>query len=143
MPRYAAHEAVSPHSAVEAGSDRAFGIVFVVVFAGIGAWPLLGGEPPRTWLLALAALLGLATAVAPHLLAPFNRLWFRFGLALQKVVTPVVLGVLFFAVITPMALLMRATGRDPLALARDRDAKSYWIARDPPGPPPGSLENQF
>ena len=81
--------------------------------------------------------------LAPKLLAPFNRLWARFGLLLHRITSPLVLGIMFFAVITPMGWIMRALGKDLLRLKIDPAATSYWIARTPPGPTPESLKDQF
>ena len=79
----------------------------------------------------------------PALLAPLNRLWTRFGALLHRVVSPIVLGFMFFVVITPMGLVRRMLVKDPLRLRFDRQAGSYWVPRQPPGPPPQSLTNQF
>jgi hypothetical protein len=76
-------------------------------------------------------------------LAPLNRLWLKFGLLLHKVVSPIVLGVMFFLVITPIGLTMRAFGKNPLRLKLDKQSGSYWIERVPPGPAPESLKDQF
>lgn len=76
-------------------------------------------------------------------LAPLNRLWFRFGLLLQRIAHPVVLAIIYFAVVTPTGLVLRALGKDPLRLRRDPDAATYWIRRDPPGPEPESMTRQF
>jgi len=81
--------------------------------------------------------------LAPTLLAPLNRLWTRFGLLLHRIVSPVVLGIMFFLVVTPMGLLMRAFGKDPLRLRFEKDLPSYWINRNPPGPAPDTLDHQF
>lgn len=142
--RHATHERlVSDESAADIGSNRAFGIVFAVVFAAIGLWPLPGGDPPRGWALAAAAaLLAVALARAAWL-APFNRVWFRFGLLLQRVVHPVVLAVIYFGVVTPTGLVLRALGNDPLRRRREPDAATYWIRRDPPGPERESMTRQF
>ena len=75
--------------------------------------------------------------------APLNRLWLKFGLLLYKVMNPLILGLLFFVTIMPIGLVMRAFGKDFLRLRLDRNAKSYWIDRTPPGPPPQSMRNQF
>lgn len=125
------------------GSERSFGLVFVAVFAVIGLWPLTKGEPLRLWSLgAAAALLVLALGV-PAALRPFNRLWFRFGLLLHKVMNPVIMGLMFFGAFMPTGLIMRALGKDILRLKFDPQATSYWIERHPPGPAPESLRNQF
>lgn len=83
------------------------------------------------------------TLVAPDYLAPLNRLWARFGALLHRIVSPVALAILFFIVVTPIALLMRILGKDPLRMRLDPNAKSYWIVRDPPGPKSESLKDQF
>ncbi len=137
------HEDLRREEAVQGSSDRAFGVVFTVVFAVIGFWPLIGAAEPRWWALAVAGLFLVAALVRPVLLAPLNRLWLRFGLLLHRVVNPIVMGFLFFAVVTPVGLLMRMTGKDPLRLRPDPRAKSYWIAREPPGPAPETMKNQF
>jgi len=131
------------HAEPKMGSERNFGLVFAAVFAIISLWPLLSAEKARLWLLAIAAIFLAAAFVAPHTLAPLNRLWYRIGILLGKVVTPLVLGVLWFAVVTPVGLLMRLFGKDPLRLKREPAAKSYWIERSPPGPIAGSLKDQF
>ena len=95
------------------------------------------------WALPVAAAFLVISYTYPKVLAPLNLLWMKFGLLLHKVVTPVILGLLFFATITPIGLLARACGKDFLRLRLDRGAKSYWIERAPPGPPPQSMKNQF
>lgn len=128
---------------IKPGSERSFGLVFTAVFALIAIFPVIKGSEPRFWAGALAAVfLGLAL-VAPSVLMPLNRIWFLFGLALHKVVNPVVMGFLFFFVISPIGLLMRATGNDPLRRRFDKKSDSYWIHRAPPGPAPQSMKNQF
>ena len=137
------HERLTGDEPGEGGSDRGFGIVFAFVFAAIGLFPQLGGGPPRGWALGVAATL-LAVALAkPALLAPFNRVWFKFGLLLQRVVNPLVMALIYYAVVTPTGLVMRVFGKDPLRLKHDPDAGSYWIHRDPPGPERESMNNQF
>lgn len=128
---------------VQIGSERSFGIVFAVVFVLIGLWPLKAGGDVRLWALGLAAAFLLVALVAPRLLKPLNLIWFKFGLLLHKVMTPLVMGLLFFLTVTPVGMLMRATGKDPMRLKRDSTATSYWITRDPPGPKPDSMKNQF
>ena len=137
------HEDFSRTHAVKASSNRSFGWVFTAVFLIIGLWPLFNGRGLRWWSLIIAALFMLITFVAPALLALPNRLWLRFGLLLNRIISPVVLAFLFYAVITPMGALMRAFGKDSLRLRRDHADGSYWIKRDPPGPKPDSLHHQF
>jgi hypothetical protein len=138
-----AHESFLRNEEEVRSSDRSFGWVFAVVFAIIALLPLLGALPPLWWAAAVSAVFAGFAVVAPQRLAPLNRLWMRFGALLHRIVTPVVLGFMFFFVITPIGLLMRATGKDPLRLKLDRNARTYWIERVPPGPAPHSLERQF
>jgi len=137
------HEDFKREETVRAGSERGFGVVFAVVFAVVGLWPLIAGGGVRTWALVVAALFAAAAAVAPAALRPFNRVWFLFGMALHKVVNPLVMAILFYLTVTPVALLMRLAGKDPLRLKFDRDADSYWIERRPAGPAPESMRHQF
>jgi len=124
-------------------SDRAFGLTFAVValiLSGIWYWH------DRSWwfygLVAAAVFAALALA-APKLLAPLNRIWLKIGLLLHRVVNPLVMGLLFFGCITPMAFVIRLMGKDMLRLRFDAKADSYWISREPPGPAPESMRRQF
>jgi len=138
-----AHEDISRQQEIEGSSDRSFGIVFAVVFAIVALWPLLSKEPVRWWSAAVAAAFLVVALVRPALLAGLNRQWLKLGLLLGKIVSPIALGVLFYLVITPLGLMLRIAGKDPLRLKFDREARSYWIRREPPGPPPDSMTNQF
>ena len=137
------HEDFGRGDEPKAGGERGFGMVFAFVFAVIGLWPLSDGGAIRLWALIAAGVFAAAGLFAPALLRPLNRVWFLFGMALHKVVNPVVMGLLFYATITPMALVMRLMGKDPLRLRFDRQAKSYWIERRPAGPEPQSMRRQF
>ena len=137
------HEKFNRTGNVKAGSERAFGAVFAAVFLLVALWPLFAGAGPRLWALALAVLFLAAAVLAPGALAPLNRLWFLFGKLLHRIVSPLVMALLFFLTVTPIALMMRLAGKDPLRLKFDRAAKSYWIERTPPGPDPKSMRNQF
>jgi hypothetical protein len=137
------HEDLTREHRVDGSSDRSFGIVFAVVFAVIGAWPILSAAAPRWWAFAIAVLIGLIALLRPALLAWPNRQWGRLGIVLGRVVSPIALGVLFYGVFTPGGILMRLAGKDPLGLRRDTRAESYWRPRVPPGPPPDSMTNQF
>lgn len=137
------HEPLETHAEVRMGSERAFGLVFAVVFALIGLLPVLGARAPHYgWLAAAATFLAVALA-APGLLAPLNRLWFRFGLLLHRIVNPLIMGLLFYLVVTPTGLVMRLLGKDILHLKADPRATSYWTRREPPGPARDSFKNQF
>jgi predicted membrane metal-binding protein len=98
---------------------------------------------PRWWLLALALLFGLVALVAPRILAPLNRIWLRFGLALHWIVNPVVMAVLYYLAVVPTGLIVRLTGKDLLRLRSNAGAASYWVRREPPGPQPDSMTKQY
>ena len=139
----AIHEDYARDDEVKAGTERSFGMVFAVVFALVGLWPLWSGGTMRAWSLVVAgAFLGAALA-RPRLLAPLNRLWFLFGKALHRVVSPLVMGLIFFVAVTPTALIMRLVGKDPLHRRFEPEARTYWIERRPPGPEPETMKNQF
>lgn len=138
-----AHESFERDETVAGSSNRAFGLVFATVFGVIGLFPLPFGGMPRAWALIVAAGFAALAFLLPAALAPLNRLWGRFGMLLHKVTSPLVLGFLFFVVITPMGVAMRLLGKDPLRLRRDADTKSYWVERQPAGPAPESFVDQF
>ena len=128
---------------VRGSSDRSFGLVFTALFLLIGVAPLLHGRGPRYWAIAIGvAFLAIALA-RPALLQPLNQLWTRFGLLLHHIVNPIVMGLLFFLVLTPFGVGMRLLGKDPLRRRFDRTAGSYWIPRTPPGPPPETMTHQY
>ena len=135
------HENLSQRS-VEIGSDRSFGLVMGVaclVLSGLGFWAGSAYWPIWT---GAAAVFGSLALLWPRLLAPFNRMWFWFGLALQKVVNPVVMGVLFFGVIMPVGVLMRLTGKRPIGFEFEPDRSSYWMKRGS-ALQPGSMTKQY
>lgn len=127
----------------QSSSNRSFGFVFTVFFAIIGLLPLLHGHAVRLWSLGFSALFLLLALLIPASLAPLNRLWTRFGALLHHIVSPIALGILFFLIVTPIGLIMRVFGKDPLRIRLDHAAKTYWIERIPPGPDADSLKNQF
>ncbi len=138
-----AHEDFSRTQPVKGSSNRAFGAVFTAVFLIVALWPLASGHTPRGWALAISGLLLLITVATPSWLTVPNRLWMKFGLLLHRVISPVVLAFLFYIVVTPTGLIMRAFGMDTLRLRRDDLAQSYWLKREPPGPEPDGMSNQF
>ena len=122
-------------------SDRSFGVVFAGVFALIACWPLWSAQPPRWWALGLAATFALAAVVRPQILHPLNRAWLALGRLLHLVVSPLVMGAIFFLCVTPIGWIMRRRGKDVLSLARRSDLSSYWITRD--RAEAQSMKNQF
>ena len=124
-------------------SERGFGLIVAAAAAIIGLWPLLRGDQPRWWLMGAALVLLVISMLAAWVLRPLNRFWSWFGLLLNRVISPVILGIIFYGVLTPIGLILRVRGRDILRLRFDRTAASYWIAREPPGPRPNTMSRQF
>lgn len=138
------HENLASYDEREPPSIRSFGITIAAVLGIIGIVPLVfGSGGPRWWALVPGGAILAAAYLAPGLLEPLNRLWFKLGMLLHKVINPIVLGLIFAVIITPTALGMRLFGRIPITRSPDPAAASYWIPRDPPGPEPETLKNQF
>jgi hypothetical protein len=136
-------EPVVSHRKTVAGSNRSFGLVFAGFFLLVTLLPLLHSAPPRRWALLVAAAFAAVAFLAPQLLTPLNRLWFKLGLLLHHIVNPIVMALMFYGAILPMALLLRVLDKDILRLKRDDNASSYWIRREPPAPAPDSMKKQF
>ena len=131
------------HQEIEAGpSNRSFGFLFTLVFALIGLTPWWRGGPVRLWAIAVAAVVGLVAIAAPRALAPLNRVWLRLGLAMHRVVNPVIMGALFFLVVTPFGLVRQVMGKGLTPrLLKDPRASTYWIDRG--GHPASRMDQQF
>ena len=132
----------SPHDEEVVGpSNRSFGLVFTVVFTIIALLPLWRGGAPRWWAAAVASLFGGLALVWPRALGPANRIWLRIGLLMHRIVNPIVMGAIFYLVVTPFGLAMRLLGKGPAAMRRaDPNATSYWIDRSGGSSP---MNNQF
>lgn len=137
------HEDYSRHAPEGGSSDRGFGLVFAAFFAAVGFWPLLKHGGIRVWALAVAGLFLVVALAAPRILSPLNRVWTALGIAIGRVTNPVITAVIFFLIFTPVGFVMRMMGSDPLRRRLDQEATSYWIKRDPAGPPPADMVNQF
>ena len=122
-------------------SDRSFGLVFTVVFTVIALLPLWRGADPRWWALAVAGVFGGLALVWPRALAPANRIWLRIGLLLHRIVNPIVMGAVFYLVVTPFGFVMRRL-RGGMAVNQgpDKAATTYWLARTEP---PSRMDQQF
>jgi hypothetical protein len=125
-------------------SERTFGLVFVGIFliAAVYGWYKQFSSAWVGIFLVLASIFLLCALIAPKLLRPLNKAWYQLGLLLGRIVSPIVLGVIFFIIITPVAIVTRLAGRDALKL-RKQDVDSHWIDRKPPGPEPESFKEQF
>lgn len=123
------HESLIRSENQTGSSDRMFGLVFSSVFALSAFLPLLSGGKIRYWALAVSGAFLLASLIAPTLLSGLNRLWTKLGRLMHRFVSPVALAVLFFAVLTPYAIVMRIFRKGPLCLSFQLDASTYWIDR--------------
>ena len=118
-------------------SNRSFGWLFTGLLLLAGAWHT------QPWLIGLAALTALITALRQQWLTPLNRAWMKLGDLLGRVVSPIVLGAIFFLVFMPVGLVMRMAGRDAMKRRWERAAPTYWVEREPPGPADDSFQNMF
>lgn len=140
------HENYRDEEPTEAGSDRAFGCTVGSILMLIGATKtfVAGAISSVIGLIfVLGALLLLLGIFVPSRLSTLHRLWLKVGAGIAKVVNPIILALLFFLVVTPMALFMRIVGRRPLRLAADRTAATYWIEREPPPGGASTMRRQF
>jgi hypothetical protein len=124
---------------VKIGSNRSFGIVFFLVFLLISIYPLINNESIRIWSLVVSLIFLVLGIINSNLLLPLNRLWFKFGIFLGKIISPIIMGIIFFLVVTPIGLIMRLIGKDILNL-KYSDYRSYWIEKTGPK---SKMENQF
>lgn len=125
---------------LQPGSNRSFGLVFAVAFAVIALWPLLHGGELRVWAAIVGAAFLVVALVIPAILAPLNRVWFRFGLLLGHIVSPIVMALVFVLAVIPTGLILKLLRKDVLKLALEPDRETYW---EPRMTPPGSMKNQY
>jgi len=121
-------------------SNRNFGLVFFVFFLIIGLWPLLGTNEIRYWSIFFSIIFFLLGITNSKLLNPLNKIWFNFGILLGKMISPLIMGIIFFLVVTPIGLIMRVFGKDILSLKYNKKNKSYWIEKNGPK---SKMKNQF
>ena len=115
---------------VKISSNRSFGLVFFIIFIAISLWPLTSGDSIRTWSIVVSLIFLILGILNSKLLSPLNKLWYKLGLALGAIVAPIVMGIIFFLVVTPIGLLMRILGKDLLRKKFNKKVNSYWINRD-------------
>ena len=108
-------------------SSRTFGLVFTVVFLIIGLWPMKHGLAIRSWSIILSILFLISAIFKPSVLGPLNLWWLKFGFFLHKVTSPIILAIIYFMVVTPLGVIMKLTGKNPLSLGFSKDTESYWI----------------
>lgn len=124
---------------VKLGSNKSFGIVFFVVFLIIAIYPILSDGNLRLWSLIISLAFLILGLINSRLLTPLNKLWFKFGILLGKIISPVIMGIIFFLVVTPIGILMRLFKKDVLNLSFN-DNKSYWIEKNDQK---SNMKNQF
>jgi hypothetical protein len=120
-------------------SNRNFGIVFFIVFFLISLYPLLNNETIRFWALIISLIFLFLGILNSQILNPLNKLWFKFGIFLGKIISPLIMGIIFFLVVTPIGLLMKLLRKDLLSL-KFTDKKTYWIEKKEPK---SKMKNQF
>ena len=116
---------------IKIGSNRSFGIVFSVVFLLISIYPLINDESLRYWSLLISLIFLILGLLNSRLLTPLNKIWFKFGIFLARIISPIIMGIIFFFLVTPIGLLMRIFKKDLLNLKFNSD-KSYWIEKTEP-----------
>ena len=124
---------------IKIGSNRSFGIVFFIVFLLISIYPLLNNESIRFWSLTISLIFLILGIFNSKFLTQLNKIWFKFGILLGKIISPLVMGFIFFFVVTPIGLLMKLFKKDLLNLKYSKD-KSYWIEKTEPK---SKMKNQF
>jgi hypothetical protein len=124
---------------IKIGSNKSFGIVFFIFFLIISIYPLINGSDLRVSLLIISIIFLILGLLNSKILTPLNKLWFKFGILLGKIVSPIVMGMVFFAVVTPISLIMKILKKDLLNIKKNKET-SYWIAKSEPK---SKMKNQF
>ena len=124
---------------IKIGSNRSFGVVFFVVFLLIGLWPILKGNEIRIWSIVISLIFFILGILNSKILTPFNKVWFRFGIFLGNFISPIIMGIVFFLVVTPTGLIMKLFRKDLINL-RKNNSSPYWIEKKDIK---SSMKNQF
>ena len=121
-------------------SNKSFGILFFVVFLGVGLWPLTNDNNPNIYLIIISTIFLILGLLNSKLLSPLNLFWIKFGELLGKIIAPVVMAIIYFLILTPISLMVRLFGKDLLGLKFSKQLKTYWIKRKKDL---GSMDKQF
>ena len=116
---------------IKISSNRSFGVVFFIFFVLIALYPLLKGNDLRIWSLLISFGFLILGVINSRILTPLNKLWFKFGLLLGKIVSPIIMGIIFFMIVTPIGVIMRLLNKDLLNLKYNQQ-NSYWIKKTGP-----------
>ena len=125
---------------INKSSNRSFGIIFFIVFLMIGFYPFLKQEDLRVWALVISFVFLILGILDSKILKPLNKIWFKFGLFLGKIISPLIMGLIFFLVVTQIGVFMRILGKDLINLKYKKYKKSYWIEKTGPN---SKMKNQF
>ena len=121
-------------------SNKSFGILFFVVFLGLGLWPLTNDNNPNIYLIIISIIFLILGLLNSKLLSPLNSFWIKFGELLGKIIAPVVMAIIYFLILTPISLIVRLFGKDLLGVKFSKQLKTYWIKRKKDL---GSMNKQF
>ncbi len=124
---------------IKINSNKSFGLVFFVVFFLIALYPLVNNQNIRFWSLSISFVFLILGLMNSKILTPLNKLWFKLGIFLGKIISPFIMGMIFFLVVTPIGFIMRILGKDLLNLKYNHN-KSYWIEKNEPK---SKMKNQF
>ena len=124
---------------IKISSNRSFGFLFAFVFSLVAFWPILNQNEIRIWSLIIAIVFLILGFFNSKLLTPLNKIWFRFGIFLGNFISPIIMGIIFFFVVTPTGLIMKLFNRDLINLKKSNE-KSYWIKKKDIK---SSMKNQF
>ena len=125
---------------IKIGSNKSFGIVFFIFFLLVSLYPLTNDESIRYWSLTISIIFLILGLLNSNLLSPLNKIWFRFGILLGKLISPLIMGIIFFLVVTPIGLIMKIIKKDLLNLKFRKDKETYWIEKTEPK---SKMKNQF
>ena len=124
---------------IKTSSNRSFGIVFFIVFLLVAIYPFFKNGDIRLWSLLVSSIFLILGLINSNILTPLNKIWFKFGIFLGKIISPVIMGIILFLVVTPIGSIMRLMGKDVLSLKFNNN-KSYWIEKTDPK---SKMKNQF
>ena len=128
------------NDSIKISSNRSFGIFFFVVFLFIALYPITYSEDIRIWSLIISFIFIILGLLNSKILTPLNKLWFKFGVILGKIISPIIMGIIFFLVVTPIGLIMKVLGKDLLRLKYNKKDNTYWIEKNGPK---SKMKNQF
>ena len=128
------------NNSIKISSNRSFGIVFFIVFLFISLYPITYSEDIRIWSLIISFIFIILGLLNSKILTPLNKLWFKFGVILGKIISPIIMGIIFFLVVTPIGLIMKVLGKDLLRLKYNNKDNTYWVEKNGPK---SKMKNQF